>query len=92
MIGWVDSKYKRGVEPNVYSTTILRGRRVKPNDYSITILERGGSSQLIAFDYIGGRGSQKTKKIDYVILEQPHTDKWIVHSAVEEQLLDTSLC
>ena len=46
-------------------------RGVKPNDYSITILERRGSSQMITFDYIGGRGVPKISKNDYVILEQP---------------------
>ena len=33
------------------------------NDYSIMVLGRGGSSQMITVDYIGGGGSKKTPKM-----------------------------
>ena len=42
------------------------------NGYGITVFRRG-SPQMITIDYIGGGGSQKNPKSDYVILEQPLT-------------------
>ena len=57
---------------------------VKPNGYSITVIDRGGSSQMIMVDYIGGAGSKKNSKNDYVILEQPLIKlmKWILGSLI----------